>query len=189
MRSLSVVLLSLVMAGSAAAATVPRPAPEFVVQIPKGSQLLLSQYRGKVVCLEFLYTTCVHCQHASQLLSKLQTEYGPKGFQALGVAFNDMASMLVPDFVRDYKVNYPVGFSPREPIVSFLEVSPNAALHVPQLAFIDKKGMIRHQSLPQGDSVTHTEANIRKMIEQLLAEPGPTSGKKPGPAAAKKKSS
>jgi peroxiredoxin len=188
MRSLTSLLLSVMMAGSAVAATVPRPAPEFVVQIPKGNQLLLSQYRGKVVCLEFLLTTCVHCQNASQLLSRLQAEYGPKGFQALGVAFNDMAAMLVPDFVRDYKINYPVGFSPREPIINFLEVNANTALHVPQLVFIDKKGVIRHQSLPQGDSVTHTEANMRKVIEQLLAEPAPSSGKKPA-AGAKKKNS
>lgn len=171
MRSVQVAALAVIGVTLAPAATIPRQAPEFVVHMPDGKQLLLSQYRGKVMVVEFLFTTCSHCQAASQLLSKLQTEYGPKGFQAIGVAFNDMANMLVPDFVRDFRVNYPVGSSPRDPLVNFLQANPNEALHVPQMVFIDKKGVIRHQSLPRGDSQTHTESYMRKLIEQLLAEP------------------
>ena len=182
MRLLSTLAITSVLLTSAAAATVPRQAPEFAILMPNKSQILLSQHRGKVVLLEILFTTCPHCQHASQIMSKLQTEYGPKGFQALGVAFNEMAHMLVADFVRDYKVNYPVGYSPREPIVSFLQANPQQSLHVPQLVFIDKKGVIRHQSLQQNDSQTHSEQFMRKMIEQLLAEPAATSA-----APAKKK--
>ena len=186
MRSFQRLALSVVLAGAAVAATVPRQAPEFAAKLPNGNQLLLSQHRGKVVALEFLYTTCVHCQHASQLLSRLQTEYGPKGFQALGVAFNEMSHMLVPDFVRDFKVNYPVGFSPREPVVHFLQIGENEALHVPQLVFIDKKGVIRHQSLPRGDSVTHSESFMRKMIQDLLAERDASPKTSSGPAKKKK---
>lgn len=156
------------------AVDVPRKAPEFAYQLPGGKQGLLSQYRGKVVCLEFLFTTCPHCQHASQVMNKLQTEYGAKGFQALGVAWNDMSAMLVPDFIRDFKISYPVGWSAREPVQSFLQNDPNFALHVPQIVIIDKKGVIRQQSLPRGDANTATEANLRKMIEMLLKEPGPS---------------
>lgn len=170
----AVLMLSVV---PAFAAEVPRKAPEFAVQLPDGSFKLLSSYRGKVVCLEFLYTTCPHCQHASQLMTRLQKEYGPKGFQALGVAFNPMSKMLVSDFVRDYGVAYPVGYAEREPVHQFLQHNPNEALHVPQIIFIDKKGIIRQQSLPRGDSTTATEANMRKMIEMLLKENGPAPAK------------
>ena len=174
--------------GLSAAATIPRPAPEFTIHLPNKQQLLLSQHRGKVVLLEFIFTTCSHCQHASQLISKLQTEYGPKGFQALAVAFNDMSHLFVDDFKRDFRVNYPVGFSAREPIIDFLQVSPNLGLHVPQVVFIDRKGIIRHQSLAQNDSVTHTEASMRKWIEQLLAEPAGISKKTNGAKPAGKTS-
>ena len=58
----------------AMAVDVPRPAPEFSAKLPNGGQILLSKYRGKVVALEFLFTTCPHCQHASQVMSQLQTE-------------------------------------------------------------------------------------------------------------------
>jgi len=163
-------------------AEVPRKAPEFTIKTPQGGQTLLSQYRGKVVAVEFLYTTCPHCQHASQLMSRLQTEYGPRGFQALGVAFNDMSHMLVSDFVRDFKVNYPVGYSTREPVHAFLQSDPNHSLHVPQIVFIDRKGVIRHQSMAQNDSNTATEGFMRQMIEMLLKEPAPdpkAAAKKP----------
>ena len=49
-------LLGLCLAGWVAAATVPHPAGEFVVRDPRGEQLL-SQYRGKVMVLAFLFTT------------------------------------------------------------------------------------------------------------------------------------
>jgi peroxiredoxin len=175
-----------VLAASAFAAEIPRKAPEFVVQLPQGGQKLLSDYRGKVVCIEFLYTTCPHCQQSSQFLSQMQSQYGPKGFQALGVAFNQMSKMLVPDFVRDFKVNFPVGYAERDPVQNFLQVPFNEALHVPQLVFIDRKGMIRKQSLPRGDAATGDPANVRRMIEQLLAEPASTTAK---PARTSKKSS
>ena len=49
-------LLGVCLIGSVAAATVPRPAVEFVIRDPRGEQLL-SQYRGKVMVLAFLFTT------------------------------------------------------------------------------------------------------------------------------------
>jgi peroxiredoxin len=158
-------------------ADVPRQAPEFVVNLPDGGQKLLSSYRGKVVVLEFLYTTCPHCQEASRMMAKLQKEYGPKGFQALGVAFNPMSKMLVPDFVRTYGANYPVGFAEREPVAVFLQLPAHEALHVPQMVFIDRKGVIRKQSLPRGDGTTAQEQNVRALVEKLLAEPTPSSNR------------
>src|SRR5260370_23411969 len=77
---------------------VPRPAPDFTIQFPGGQTMQLSSFRGKVVALEFLFTTCPHCAHASQVFSKLSTEYVPKGFQPLGVAFNELLDMLFSHF-------------------------------------------------------------------------------------------
>jgi peroxiredoxin len=187
-RFLGVTLLACATLATLTGAEVPRPAPEFSIKMPQGGQTLLSQYRGKVVVCEFLYTTCPHCQHASQLMSRLQTEYGPKGMQALGVAFNDMSHMLVPDFVRDFKVNYPVGYSTREAVHTFLQNDPTHSLHVPQIVFIDRKGVIRHQSLPQGDSNTATEAFMRQTIEKLLQEPAAAPAKHPVKKSTKKSS-
>ena len=158
----SVLILSALLAATvlhAEGPSTPRHAPEFVLNLPDGTTKLLSSYRGKVVCIEFLYTTCPHCQHASQVFSKLYTEYGSKGFQPLGVAWNEMSKMLVPDFVKSFGVNYPVGFADRDKVLDFLGFSPMMRTVVPQIVWIDRKGMIRSQTQPsEGDEKLRQEA-------------------------------
>jgi len=151
---------------------VPRPAPEFVVHYTDGSQALLSSFKGKVVALTFVYTTCIHCQHASQTFAKLYTEYSPRGFQVVSVAFNDMANLFVSDFVKNNGITFRVGFSPVDPVLDFLGISRIERYEVPQIVWIDRKGMIRAQTPAMGDDGRmRTEAYWREMIETLLKEP------------------
>lgn len=143
--------------------------------MPDGSRLQLSKFKGKVCVVEFLFTTCPHCQQTSMVLSRLQQEYGPKGFQAIGVAFNEGAMMLVPGFVREFRVNYPVGVASREAVIGWLGYPSVARLMVPQVAFIDRSGRIRLQSSISGNENLHDERTMRAQIERLLAE-SPTGG-------------
>ena len=166
-----------------AAADVPRKSPEYAAQTPAGGQILLSQYKGKVVCMAFMYTTCPHCQALARELTTLQAEYGPKGFQALGVAFDPGASGLLANFIKQTGATFPVGYSEREPPLSYLGLASDARFSIPQIVFIDKKGMIRQQSIPLNDEKTGSEANLRNMIQTLLAEPGGAAAS----AASKKK--
>lgn len=153
---------------------VPRKSPEFVIRIPNGQQLLLSQFRGKVVALEFLFTTCPHCQHSSQLMSKLYTELKPRGFQPLGVAFNEGAERMVPIFVQGLGVNYPVGVAPQQAVYTYMNISILQRLVVPQIVLIDRAGMIRLQtSAARGQEDIGGEPELRAKIEALLNEPPP----------------
>jgi thiol-disulfide isomerase/thioredoxin len=159
--------------GKNGAARVPRPSPEFAIQTVEGGTLLLSQYKGKVVLLEFLITTCPHCQRASQLLERLYKEFGPKGFQPLGVAINDMAKMLVPDYKKNFGVTFPVGFSPRDPVYNYLEKSPIYQLYMPTIVGIDRKFQIRAQHPGEDQEFwKDEEKNIRALIATLLGETG-----------------
>src|SRR3982074_2689081 len=117
----------------AAASDVPRKSPEFAVLMPSGGQLLLSQYRGKVVCLHFIFTTCPHCQAEARVMTQLYAQYGARGFQPIAVAFNDGAASLVPDFVKSIGVTYPVGFAPRESVLNYLQIGSDVRLSVPQI--------------------------------------------------------
>jgi peroxiredoxin len=164
-------LASASLIGAEAPNRVPRPAPDFSFQLPNGSAASLQQYRGKVICAQFLLTTCPHCQHASELLSKLQKEYSARGFQPIGIAYNPMSKMLIDDYVRDHKVTFPVGAAEREPAIDFLGYSQEERVSVPQIVFIDRKGIIRYQSQQLNDAEAATEQNLRSWIEKLLAEP------------------
>lgn len=184
--TLALVRMGLAAAMGLSAAQVPRPAPEFAIKLPNGEQLLLSQFRGKVVAVEFLLTTCPACQDASRVLNRLYQQYGPRGFQAVGVAFNDMAMMLVPDYVKDLGLTFPVGVGTRENVMDFLQHSPILRMLVPQLVFIDRKGMIRAQYGGDDPFFQDKEKNMRTQIESLLAEPGHPTRKAPSAAKSKR---
>jgi len=150
------------------AAQVPRKAPEFAVRMTPSGQKLLSNMKGKVTVLVFISTTCPHCQQLTPDLNRIQNEYGSKGVQVLGCAFNDMSNMLVPDFIKTYKPNYPLGWAPREAVLEFLQHSPIMQLYVPILVFVDRNGMIRGQ-YPGDDAFHQNEAvNIQAKVEELL---------------------
>jgi len=148
-----------------------RHSPEFTIRTPDGSQTLLSSFHGKVVALLFVHTTCPHCQHASEVFTRLYAEYGAKGFQPVAVAFNPMANLYVKDFVRDHGVTFPVGFSPPEDVLNYLNIPVVARYVVPQIVWIDRKGNIRSQTPPMGDEKLLGEASWRATIEALVKEP------------------
>lgn len=160
-----------------AAPPVPRQAKELEIDQPNGKHSLLTSYRGKVVVVQFLFTTCPHCQAYSQLLTKLQNEYGPRGFQALGGAFNEADNNMVINYVNQYKVGFPVGVMVRDTVMNFMGFSLMDRLVVPQIALIDRKGMIREQSEsnPTTAPPLQNEAHLRAAIEKLLAEGAATS--------------
>jgi len=161
-----------------AAGPVPRPSKEFTVTTPQGQQILLSSEKGKVCVVQFLFTWCPHCQAFSQMLTQLNTEYGPRGFQALGVAFNtdpDNPEDKVPlkDKVVAYAQKYagfPVGVSNRSTVLSYLGISELERIGVPEIVVLDRKGVIREQSPTQGGGPLTDPAHLRMVIESLLAE-------------------
>lgn len=173
---------------------IDRKAPELAFSIPGQPTQLLSQYRGKVVALEFIFTTCPHCQAASHYMTQLETEYGSKGLQVIDVAVNPNADLLVDNFSKDMHVNFPVGWTTQNQMTAFMGFA-DARFVVPQLVLIDRKGVI-HWQTPAVDSdgswqKLMTEDAIRQHIETLLAQPATasTAAHHVRSAAAKKASS
>jgi len=162
-------LLTALLSASLEAAAIPRPAPEFVFQIP-GGQFLLSQTKGKVAVVMFLFTTCPHCQASVGPMNTLVKEYGPQGFKVFGAAFNDGAQELVAGFNARFQPAFPVGFASRANVIDFLQAKSNEPLSVPIFVFIDRKGMIRAQKVGE-EIFKEQEKGTRALIESLLKEP------------------
>lgn len=149
-----------------------RKSPEFVIKFTDGHQMLLSSLKGKVVALLMVHTTCPHCQHTSQVFTQLYKEYGPRGFQPVDAAFNTMANMYVNDFVKNFGIGYPVGYSTPEEVMAYLGYNVMERYTVPQIVWIDRRGNIRSQTTALGDEAQlYTEGYWRNMIETLLKEP------------------
>ena len=183
----SLFALSLVSAFVFAQSNMVRKAPELAFTLPGDGDKLLSQYRGKVVALEFILTTCPHCQAASRVMTKFQQQYGPRGFQALDLAINALdegrtpqqAALLTESFANNFQVGFPVGYIGRDPMMSFMGFSVMDRMVVPQLVLIDRKGVIRYQT-PASDANDEygklmREEAIQQHIEELLAQPDSAS--------------
>ena len=82
-----------------------------------GKKVQISDYRGKVLLVDFWATTCGGCVLEIPAFIELEKEYKPKGFTAVGVSMDtsydgqrsvNEAWNLVKPFVVKHGVNYPI---------------------------------------------------------------------------------
>jgi len=161
-------LLSLLLASfSLVAANIPRPAKNLKFRTPVG-EIALSQYRGKIVVLEFLLTTCPACKNCSRVMEKLNKEFAAKGVQMLGIAINEGADRLIQQYVNEVGSTYPVGYVDARTALDFLQHPVMLRMSVPQLVFIDRNGMVRAQYPGTDAFFNDEEKNMRQMLQGLL---------------------
>jgi len=79
----------------------------FTVKDIDGKDVRLSQYKGKVVLLNFWATWCKPCRVEIPALTALYRDYKDQGFVVLGVSVDSEVSAVKP-FARGMKMNYPV---------------------------------------------------------------------------------
>jgi hypothetical protein len=124
---------------------VPRPAPELEIVESSGRTTKLSSYRGDVVLLGFIVTSCSHCQAVSREFEKLQTEFGPRGFHVAEAGRIGVGEMR-----------------------AFLGLSSAIRVSTPQVVLIDRIGMIRAQSAPEGTPMLQSADVLRGLIQSML---------------------
>src|SRR5689334_22673171 len=84
------------------------PAPGFQLKDLAGHTVRLSDYRGKVVVINFWATWCAPCLAEMPELVKLQRDYKEKGIQIIGVAAATDRRSKALKIKRKLKLNYPV---------------------------------------------------------------------------------
>jgi thiol-disulfide isomerase/thioredoxin len=168
--SLLLAFTGMVVAAPAAEMTpaVPRKAPEFVFNTQDGKQMLLSSFRGKVVAIAFMFTTCPHCQALCPILANIQKDYAAKGVQFVGDVIDDGAKDGLAQFTQLYsKGAFPVGWSTQAAALEFMK-HPDPRFYVPMMAFVDKKGMIQAAYIGDNDFFREQDKNIRFELDKLL---------------------
>ena len=173
----------------ARAAVLPRPSPDFAINLGPGKQVRIGQYKGKTVVVAFILTYCSHCQKVIGVLSKVQKEYGPRGLQVLASATEDMAAAALPGFLRQFDPPFPVGVNTTNEFVAYMQHPTMLQLYIPGLVFIDKNGLIQAQFEGRDAFLEETgvEKNIRAKLEEMLT-PAAASPKKTAKKPASKKS-
>lgn len=160
-------VMPLAVAARAGAAQLPRPSLDLSITFPGKPAVPLSRYKGKVIAVEFLLTTCPHCQKASQAIERVYRALGPKGFQPVGLAINAEADVAA--YAAQFNLSFPVGTIAHDKCSEYMQHPSFLRLMMPQLAFIDRKFMVRKQFA--GDSPFFSdkeEDNVRAEVTALL---------------------
>lgn len=79
----------------------------FTLKDMHGKDVRLSDYKGKVILLNFWATWCGPCKYEIPAFVELQAKYRDQGFVVLGVSTDDPPDKL-RTFAHQYKINYPV---------------------------------------------------------------------------------
>jgi cytochrome c biogenesis protein CcmG/thiol:disulfide interchange protein DsbE len=81
-------------------------APDFTLNDLNGKAVKLSDFKGKVIILDFFATWCPPCKAEIPDFIALQSSYGDKGFAMIGVALVSLRD--AKDFASKAGINYPV---------------------------------------------------------------------------------
>lgn len=106
-----------------------------------GKDHKLSDYKGKVIVLNFWATWCGPCKREIPDLSQLSSELKNKDFKLIGVSVDDNRDDL-NKFVKAYKIEYTVVHKPDGLVTQYMDITGQRQNVVPQTYIIDKNGKV-----------------------------------------------
>jgi peroxiredoxin len=112
-------------------------APEWQLNDPDGQPVKLSDFKGKVVILDFWATWCPPCRAEIPGFVALQKQYAAQGLTVVGVSLDTAGASVVKSFMKNLGMNYPVVIGDEKIAADYGGVSA-----IPTTFVIDRNGNI-----------------------------------------------
>ena len=138
MRTNKIILIAALLWFASPGLAQESPSPELNLKSISGREIRLSNYKDKVVLINFWATWCPPCRAEIPDLIKLQREYKSRGLQIIGVTYPPQTFAEVRRFVRRTKMNYPVALGNKETRSRF-----SSSETLPLTIVIGKDGRVR----------------------------------------------
>ncbi len=133
-------------------------APDFSLPDLEGNTVKFSDFKGKVVLVDFWATWCGPCKMEIPHLVALHREYRDRGFEVIGIALDNGGAEVVEPFARKNAISYSVVIGNREVATAF-----GGLTAIPTAFLIDKSGHIVQKFVGYTD-----RAVFEEQIKQLL---------------------
>ena len=147
---------------------VPAVVLDTEMQSSKGEPIKLSNYSGKVLVINLWATWCGPCRNETPELVRLYKEYQSQGVEVVALSTEDpvRSAENVQQFVKEYKVNYPVGWATREVAIALMQGRGS----IPQNFIITRDGRIKKRFI--GFHPIKTPPQLKQAIEEALLDNG-----------------
>lgn len=135
-----------------------RKAPDWVLKDVDGRDVKASDFKGKVVIVDFWATWCPPCRKEIPHYIAMQEKYRERGLVILGFSMDDLPPAEVKSFGEMMKTNYPLIMANETVAEAF-----GGYEGLPTAFAIDRSGNIRHVKLGLGDHEAY-----ERLIASLL---------------------
>ncbi len=132
-------------------------ASDFTLQDLNGKNIKLSDYKGKVVLLDFWATWCPPCRASIPSIEKIYKTYKDKGLVVLAVSLDEGGWDSVKSFIAEYGITYTVLKGTEDVAVNY------QVRTIPMLLVLDKEGRISKRYLGFG-SEEDLESDIKAVL-------------------------
>ncbi len=140
-----------------------KSAPSFTLQDLNGKTVSLSDFKGKVVVLDFWATWCPPCVKEIPHFIALYEQYKDKGFAMVGISLDREGVSVVESFARKYRINYPILMTDGR-----VDKTYGGIPSIPTTFVIDSAGNIRQKYIGYRDKAVF-EADIKALLAEAEA--------------------
>lgn len=127
----------------------------------------IADYRGQVLVLDFYATWCMPCRESIPHLNQLQQSLAGQGLRIVGLNVGGPDDRVkVPDFARELRIQYSLGFPEQSLTDLFLSDDPS----IPQTFVFDREGRLVKRVIGYGPpTATELDEAIQSAIKLRLS--------------------
>ena len=149
--------------------TLPRQVLEAENRAASGAApIKLANYSGKVMLINLWATWCGPCRMETPELVRLHKEYQSRGVEMIGLSTEnpDASARSVSDFIREFNVDYQIGWAK----IEVAQILMQGRTNIPQSFIIGRDGRVVRRFIGFNPETTPTQ--LKEALEQALKEEG-----------------
>jgi peroxiredoxin len=142
-----------------------KSAPSFTLRDLSNKQVCLSDFKDKVIILDFWATWCPPCVKEIPHFVELDNQYKAKRLAMVGISVDTAGTQVVNAFVKKYQVSYPILMADSQVRKAYGGITA-----IPTTFVIDRSGIIRKKYIGYQNKAIF-EADIKTLLAEMTNSP------------------